>query len=137
MPGRSFDLRDFPRAFVASTSSRVRSERPPGCSGFSTIREHQKFFPAALLFIRKVVFPAHDRLGRTLEATTREGAGSNPQPKTSNAYGAGPSLTVVLDDLAALVPGLRLYYPSRKTLLPTLHAFVNYLLASSKNSTSE
>lgn len=40
------------------------------------------------------------------------------------------TLTVVLDDFAASFPGLGLYYPSRKTLLPKLRAFVNYVLAN-------
>lgn len=38
------------------------------------------------------------------------------------------TLTVVLDAFAPLFPGLALYYPGRKTMLPKLRAFVDYLL---------
>lgn len=37
------------------------------------------------------------------------------------------TLTVVLDAFATSFPGLALYYPSRKTVLPKLRAFVDYV----------
>jgi DNA-binding transcriptional LysR family regulator len=42
------------------------------------------------------------------------------------------TLEVVLDGCSATFPGLALYYPSRRTVLPKLRAFVDYVLANGR-----
>ena len=42
------------------------------------------------------------------------------------------TLEVVLDALSVAFPGLALYYPSRRTVLPKLRAFIDYVLANGR-----
>lgn len=46
------------------------------------------------------------------------------------------TLTIVLDAFSKLFPGLALYYPSRKTMLPKLRAFVDYVMANRAKAAS-
>ena len=57
-----------------------------------------------------------------------------PRPIAEDQLKSG-KLESVLDGLAPTIPGVFLYYPSRRQMLPKLRAFVDHLKARAADAT--
>lgn len=69
-------------------------------------------------------------LGAALKAV---GLAQVPEPVAADAVAAG-KLVEVLQPLAPITPGVFLYYPSRRQMLPKLRAFVDHVKSRSGNA---
>lgn len=111
-PGRPHDLHDF-RCILLRQSARLLDRWPFLVEGQDTTVAVQG--PLIL-----------DDVGACLCAALR-GVGLFRLPRSIVMhYLEQGSLETVLDEYAAEIPGLFLYYPSRSTALPKLRAFVDY-----------
>ena len=69
---------------------------------------------------------AHDfptMLGAAVEGL---GLAQLPEPMVAEGLGAG-KLVLVLEPLAPVIPGVFLYYPSRRQIMPKLRAFIDHV----------